>query len=70
METSKEWLYLGQVCPQTGYYKCSPLKLCAQSGSDTIAITHISVAIKYQTPIIWFALPEKETEKGITAVCL
>lgn len=31
METSKEWLYLGQVCPQTAYYKCAPLKLCAQS---------------------------------------
>lgn len=31
MKSSKEWLYLRQVCPQTGYYKYSPLKLCAQS---------------------------------------
>lgn len=34
-------------------------------GLDTIAVTHISLAIKYQTPIIWFALPEKDTDKGI-----
>lgn len=30
-ETSKELLYLGQACPQTGYYKYAPLKLCVQS---------------------------------------
>lgn len=32
-------------------------------GLNIIAITHISVAIKYRIPIIWFALPEKDNRQ-------
>lgn len=66
METSKEWLYLGQICPQTGYDKYAPLKLCAQSRVGYYCHhTHLS-GYKVSNPHnLVCSSRKKNTDKGI-----